>query len=146
MRVIADTNVTVSGLLWHGPPNQLLRWCRDGFLQILACEATTAELSRVLQYKRFAKRLSTLGRSPHEALAYYMNLVLFVPTPENIARIIIDDPFDNVFLALACDHKAQLIVSGDGHLLSLKEHSGIQIVTPGEACEVIQALFGLNGN
>lgn len=144
MRVVADTNVAVSGLLWHGPPNQLLRWCRDDCLQILACERTTTELSRVLSYKRFAKRLSILRLSPDEALAYYMNLVLFVPTPENIPEQIIDDPFDNVFLALASDHKAQLIVSGDRHLLSLKEHNGIQIVTPGEACAVIQELFELN--
>ena len=45
MRVVADTNVAVSGLLWHGPPNQLLRWCRDGYLQILACEKTTTGIS-----------------------------------------------------------------------------------------------------
>jgi predicted nucleic acid-binding protein len=85
-----------------------------------------------------------LRLSPDEALAYYMNLVFFVPTPENIPEQIIDDPFDNVFLALASDHKAQLIVSGDRHLLTLKEHNEIQIVTPGEACAVIQELFELN--
>ena len=38
MRVVIDTNVAVSGLLWQGPPNQILKWAKDGLLRILACE------------------------------------------------------------------------------------------------------------
>ena len=39
MRVVLDTNVLVSGLLWDGPPNQLLKWGRDGMLEVISCEA-----------------------------------------------------------------------------------------------------------
>jgi len=52
MRAVVDTNVALSGLLWHGPPNQILEWAREGNLEILACEETTAELSRVLRYPK----------------------------------------------------------------------------------------------
>jgi predicted nucleic acid-binding protein len=69
------------------------------------------------------------------------NLVLFVPTPQVIPHVIRQDPSDNLFLALASGNGASLIVSGDTHLLSLKEYELIQIVTPGEACEVIQRLL-----
>jgi len=143
MRAVVDTNVALSGLLWHGPPNQILEWAREGNLEILACEETTAELSRVLRYERFTQRLSMLEVSPAEILAYFMNLVLFVPTPEFIPEQIIEDPFDNLFLALASENKAHLIISGDSHLLELKEYNHIQIVTPSEACRVIETLLNL---
>ena len=140
MRVVVDTNVAVSGLLWHGPPNQILKWVREGILVLIACEETVAELKCVLEYKRFAKRLSALGVSPPEISAYYSNLVFFVPGPNIIPEEIVDDPFDNLFLAVASENRARLIISGDGHLLQLKQYKHIQIVTPSEACQVIEQL------
>ena len=140
MKIVVDTNVVLSGLLWRGPPNQILKWAREGILEILACEETTAELRRALRYKRFSKRMSALETTPAEVLAYYMNLVLFVPTPEIIPEQIIEDPFDNLFLALASDNRARLIISGDKHLLELEEYQRLQMVTPSEACQVIEAL------
>ena len=141
MRAVVDTNVVLSGLLWHGPPNQILKWARDGVLEIVACDETVAELKRALKYKRFEKRLSVLGFSAAQLLAYFMNLVKFVPTPDSLPRQISEDPFDNLFLALASANGARLIISGDAHLLELKEYQGIHIVTPSEACRVVEELI-----
>jgi len=138
MKVVADTNVVVSGLLWQGAPNRVLKWARRGIIRVLACEETTGELNRVLEYRKFGKRLSTLGTTPQEVLAYFMNLALFVPSPESVPSEILEDPFDNLFLALALENSAHLIVSGDHHLLQLREYRHIQIVTPSEACKVIE--------
>lgn len=138
MNSVIDTNVVISGLLWHGPPNQLLKWARDGIVRVFACEETIAELKRVIEYKRFTKRLSIIGSTSDEVFAYFMNLVVFVPSPKFIPKEIIEDPFDNLFLALASENKAHLIISGDNHLLDLKEYNHIQIVTPAEACKVIE--------
>jgi predicted nucleic acid-binding protein len=79
--------------------------------------------------------------SPLEVFAYYSNLVFFVPTPDFIPAEIVEDPFDNMFLALAYENKSGLIISGDTHLLELKSYNNIQIVTPSEACEVIDELM-----
>ena len=141
MKIVVDTNVALSGLLWGGPPNRILKWARDGILRIVACEKTTGELRRALVYKKFSKRISALETTPAEVFAYYMNLVFFVPTPKNIPEKIAKDPFDNLFLGLASENKARLIVSGDKHLLDLAEFLRIQIVTPSEACEVIETLI-----
>jgi putative PIN family toxin of toxin-antitoxin system len=141
MNVIIDTNVALSGLLWQGPPNQILKWAREGVLEIIACRETVAELRRVLEYSRFSNRLKQLRISPAEAAAYYINLVQFVPTPEKLPEEIREDPFDNFFLALASENNARLIISGDHHLLELKSYSGIQIVTPSMACQVIEMLM-----
>ena len=101
MNSVIDTNVVIPGLLWHGPPNQLLKWARDGIIRVFACEETIAELKRVIEYKRLTKRLSIIGSNPDEVFAYFMNLAVFVPSPKFIPEEIIEDPFDNLFLALA---------------------------------------------
>ena len=106
----------------------------------LACEETTAELRRALVYKKFSKRISALETTAAKVFSYYMNLVLFVPSPKNIPEKIAKDPFDNLFVGLASENKARLIVSGDKHLLELEEYQRIQIVTPSEACQVIETL------
>jgi putative PIN family toxin of toxin-antitoxin system len=138
MNVVVDTNVVVSGLLWGGPPNRILRWAREDLLEIVACEETTAELRRVINYKRFSKRLSDLSTSSNEVFSYFMNLIKFVPTPTTIPQVIKKDPFDNIFLALAMENNAHLIISGDRHLLDLWEYKAIQIVMPSEATRVIE--------
>ena len=141
MNIVVDTNVVVSGLLWQGPPNQILKWSRVGVLEILACDETVSELRRVLRYKKFHRRLSMLAVSPEEVLAYFMNLALFVPKPKFIPKKIKEDPFDNLFLALASENKAHMIISGDNHLLELLAFENIQIVTPSEACQVVESLL-----
>ncbi len=140
MKIVLDTNVAVSGLLWQGPPNQLLKWARDKLFLIIGCEQTVAEIKRVLNYSKFGKRVATLGFAPDQVLAYYMNLITFVPTPENIPNIIEQDAFDNLFLALAAENNALLIVSGDKHLIDLREYKRIPIVSPAEACAVISKI------
>jgi uncharacterized protein len=140
LRIIIDTNVVLSGLLWGGPPNQILKWGRDRVIRILACEKTVDELKRVLQYDKFSNRLSVLQISPQQAMAYFLNLVSFMPDPESIPNIIKVDPSDNLFLALAAQNGAALIVSGDKHLVDLESFSNIQIVTPSEGVQIIMSL------
>jgi putative PIN family toxin of toxin-antitoxin system len=141
VRVVTDTNVVISGLLWGGPPNEILRWARDGFLELIACEETAGELKRVLQHKRFSRRMSDLNTSPEQVFAYFMNLATFVPNPAYDPEEIEEDPFDNVFLALASEGKARLISSGDRHLLSLKEYRSVHIVTPSETVRIVETLL-----
>lgn len=140
MRIIIDTNVALSGLLWGGPPNQILKWGRDRVIRILACEKTVDELKRVLQYDKFSNRLSVLQTSPQQAMAYFLNLVSFVPDPESIPNIIKADPSDNLFLALAAQNGAAMMASGDRHLLDLESFGNIQIVTPSEGVQIIITL------
>ena len=141
MKLVADTNVLISGLLWGGPPNQILKWARNSIVDVLACEQTLKELKQVIQYTRFAQRLTVLETAPPEVIAYAMNLVTFVPNPTNIPAIIKEDPSDNVFLAVASDHKAHMIVSGDHHLINLEAYNSIQILAPSLAVRVIESFL-----
>lgn len=52
-----------------------------------------------------------------------------------ISPVIIDDPDDDAVLACAVAAKADLVVSGDPHLVKLVQYEGIPIVAPAEAVE-----------
>jgi uncharacterized protein len=140
MRVVLDTNVLVSGLLWGGPPNQLLRWARDGILQAICCPEVIQEVSHVLAYPRLSRRLEALGCTGEQALAYLLNLMRHVPSPKHIPAVLAEDPSDDLFLALAEREQALLTVSGNRHLLDLVEYAGIQVVSPAEAVGVVGRL------
>ncbi len=140
MKIVIDTNVSISGLLWGGSPNQILKLCRHGIVHILECEETSAEVRTVLQYPKFADRLSALRATAMEVFSYFMNLVTHVPPPGTIPKVIKQDPFDNVFLGLALENRASLIISGDRHLIDLVSYKNIQIVTPSEGVNVISTL------
>lgn len=139
MKIIIDTNVTISGLLWAGAPNHILKSCRNGIVRILECDETLDEVKRVLQYPKFSDRLSALGTTAIEVFSYFMNLATYVPSPETTRNVIKQDPFDNIFLGLALENSASLIVSGDRHLIELESYKGIQIVTPSEGVSVISS-------
>jgi putative PIN family toxin of toxin-antitoxin system len=108
-------------------------------VRIFECDETLGEIRSVLQYSKFSGRLSALRITAIEVFAYFMNLVTYVPSPETIPEVIKRDPFDNIFLGLASENSASLIVSGDRHLLELESYKGIQIVTPSEGVRVISS-------
>ncbi|MDZ7700083.1 MAG: putative toxin-antitoxin system toxin component, PIN family [Deltaproteobacteria bacterium] len=140
MNIVIDTNVAVSGLLWGGPPNQILKWARDKRIRVPACKKTIDEFERVIRYPKFSSRLSALEIDPQRVLSYFHDLITYMPIPDSIPAIIEADPFDDLFLALALASHARLIISGDKHLLDLKTYQNIQIVTPSEGVAVILRL------
>jgi putative PIN family toxin of toxin-antitoxin system len=81
MKVVTDTNVAISGLLWGGPPNEILKMARSRSLSVLACDETVQELKRAITYKKFRRRLAELKMSGDDVYAYFVNLALFVPSP-----------------------------------------------------------------
>ena len=66
MRVVADTNTVVSGLLWHGNPRQVLEAARSGTLQLYTSAALLGEIEEILQRPKFAQRLSLAGVTSHK--------------------------------------------------------------------------------
>lgn len=128
MRIVIDTNVWVSGLLWRGAPWELLRLAEAGQVTLCTTPGILSELADVLAYERIRPRLDQLGLTPAEAVGYAMNLASVFEVPQGQA-IVLADPDDDVFLWCAQAGEASYIVSGDHHLLDLETHAGIPIVT-----------------
>jgi len=128
VRVVADTNTVVSGLLWHGPPRQVLDAARAGTLQLYTTAVLLAELDEVLQRPKFAQRLTLAGVTTHALVLGYAALARLIE-PAVIVPVIEEDPDDDAVLACAVAAQAEAIVSGDSHLLDLKEYEKIPVVT-----------------
>jgi len=128
MRVVIDTNVWVSGLLWRGLPWRLLCLAEDGEIEICTTPTILMELAEVLTYERLQPRLTQLGLTAAELVAYAMTLASIFEVPEG-EPIVIDDPDDDVFLHCAVVAGADFVVSGDHHLLNLGSYMGIPILT-----------------
>lgn len=80
MRVVADTNTVVSGLLWTGAPRKVLDAARTGSIQLFTSAALLAELEDVLGRDKLASRLALINIKPRELVFGYAALAtLFYP-------------------------------------------------------------------
>lgn len=131
MRTVIDTNLVVSGLLWHGAPRQVLEAARDGKLQLFTSATLLAELEDVLARSKFAERLAQAKVTAHTLVLGYAALAALVE-PQVIPPEIKQDADDDAVLACAVAAQAEQIASGDHHLLELEEYRGIPIVTASE--------------
>jgi len=136
MRAVIDTNVVLSGLLWHGTPHVLLDRVREGALTFISSPALLAELAEVIARPQFQTILARSNTSRERSLAELRELTEVIAPPP-LAQPVCRDPDDDAVLALAIAAHVDLIVSGDGDLLSLKRHQGIPIVDPAEALRLI---------
>ena len=139
MRIVADTNVVLSALLWRGTPYRLfqaIRQHKQG--QIFTSAFLIAELAEVLTRPSPVKRLAAIGRTARGVLADYVAVIELV-TPDLVPRVVMADADDDHVIAAAVAAQAEVIVSGDRHLLELGTHQGIRILTPAQALERIGA-------
>lgn len=139
VRIVLDTNVVVSALLWRGTPHRL----RDAIrqhpdTQLFTSAALLDELANVLARSFAAKRLALIGTSARTLITDYA-LAADLVTPLAVGSVIAADPDDDHVIAAAVAAEADLVVSGDRHLLALGMHRTIRIVAPAEALARIEA-------
>jgi len=138
VRLVLDTNTALSGLLWGGTPGRLIDAAEAGRVEVCSSAALLAELQGVLSREKFARQLGKRGITVADVFDGYAATVNIV-TPATIAPTIPRDPADDQVLAAALAAQADLIVSGDAHLLDLKSFKGIEIITAAVAVERIAA-------
>ncbi len=122
MRVVVDTNVYISAIFWGGKPRKILDWGRDNKVNIL----TSADIEEEIAEKLHGK-FGLEEDEIRQILADFSTFTKFVRISGQI-RAVPDDPDDDKFIECAVSGKADYIVSGDRHLLQLKEYAGIKIM------------------
>jgi putative PIN family toxin of toxin-antitoxin system len=140
VRIVLDTNTLVSALLSpHGPPRRLLDGARAQVFELCSSPVLMAELLDVVSREKFAARFAQAGLVPLEIVGAIRRLATMA-VPASVPRVIADDADDDHVLACALAGNADLIVSGDKHLLRLgREYQGIRIVTAAEAVRIVRA-------
>lgn len=131
LRAVFDTNLLVSYLLVHRPPLATLideALAQERFILLTAPELL-AELERVLQYPRLQRYYNATQRDRFVALIAALGEVVDLPADiPAISR----DPDDDRVIACAVVGRADVIVSGDKDLLTLKQVGRIPILTATE--------------
>ena len=120
-RVVLDTNVLVSAFFWEGNEQGILRRCRDGDMRSVTSTSSLGELERVL--------LRKFGMPEEMVRAYVKEVIMFsdLVFPKGDLRVIERDPADDLILETAVVGKADVIVTGDDHLLRLGSYKGVKI-------------------
>jgi len=129
VKVVIDTNVFISSFLSpKGQPRKLIDLWKTGSLTLCLCSEILSEYVDVLL--RF-------GLEGEPELA---ELLTLFRKQINIAFVVIEgdlqavkeDPDDDKFIECAVSANATHIISGDKHLLKLKQYQNINIVSAAE--------------
>ena len=129
LRAVLDTNVFVSSLLNKtGAPARLLDAWRAGEYLLVTSPPIMAEIKAVLELPRIKDKYALTDQDIRQLLDLLEKDAILVPGLSPVNNTILQDPKDEIFLSCALDAGADVIVSGDRHLLSLKAFEGIPIV------------------
>ena len=127
-RVVIDTNVLIShALMADSPAGRVVRRLLENH-EILYSAATLSELTDVLYRRKFDRYITPEERRIY--LRKFIETANLVKITERITDC--EGPKDDQFLELAVAGKADLIVSGDPHLLNMHPYRGIAILRPRE--------------
>jgi len=135
MRLVLDTNVVISALLWRGYPNKLLRGGLESNVRFFTSSPLLAELTDVLSRPKLQRQIVREGLSVSQLIGNYSASATRVE-PFRIPPIA-PDPDDDMVIGTALAAKADLIVTGDRALRSVAQHQGIRIISVAEALEAV---------
>ena len=137
VKAVVDTNVLVSGLLWHGNPCRILDAILDNRVELCLSEELLAELGDVLRRPRLAEQLAKRGLDAAWSCDFIRERCLIFTAAAPIEVPELRDRNDLPVLAAARAAAADIIITGDKDLLTLKSFAGIPIVGAAEAIKLL---------
>jgi uncharacterized protein len=132
--IVIDTNVVISALLFGGGPGKLIELWKKKHIRPLISEEIMTEYLRVLAYPKFKLSEEEINYIIHQEILPFFKVVKSIPGPSIIKK----DPDDDKFIQCAEAGNANIIISGDSHLLALKSYHGITILTPTQFLEILE--------
>jgi putative PIN family toxin of toxin-antitoxin system len=127
-RLVLDTSVFISALLFDGQPGKLINLWQEGKVIFLVSAEVLKEYLAVLSYPKFR-----LTKKEIKSLIEAEVVPFFEPVRiKTKLQVVSKDPSDDKFLELAVDGKADFLVSSDKHLLELKSYQRIKIIPVAE--------------
>lgn len=127
MRLVLDTNVLISAVVFGGAPRDVLETVLTGAHRLVLSPAILRELRDVLTGSKF-RYPDAVADEIGAALREIADLV----EPRTRLSVIAADPEDNRVLECAVEGRADVIVSGDRHLLALVRYGEMPVCRPQE--------------
>jgi uncharacterized protein len=138
MKVLLDTNIWISGLLWGGNPRQIIQLALSEQIVIYSSKILIDELQATLAYPKLQRRLEKLAITAEELLVEVAGITQ-LSQPVTISELDqLRDPKDKIVLETALGVPVEVIVSGDEDLLILGEFRQIPILTTKQFLENYQ--------
>ena len=134
LKIVADTNVLISSLIRRGKPHELILRIEGIDLRLISSSGLMAELTSILAEERISKYVT---KSDAERFLRYVGRRTILAKTRSSFKVIKDDTKDDDVLNTAYSGEAKYIVSGDKHLISLREFKGIRIVTVSEMLDIL---------
>ena len=122
-----DTNVLISGVLFNGPPREIIKRAISGKFTLVLSVAVLEELEEVLRRPKFG-----LPPAFVQITARELEIIATIVYPTSKHKAVKSDPKDDMIVDCAVEGHSHYIVSGDKHLLSLTVVEGIPVVAPND--------------
>ena len=131
MRVVLDTNVLVSTLLFTGLASELVSLWQKGNLTVLLSSEILDEYLQVLAYPRFQLSEEEVKGLVEDELLPFMQVI----KPGTRIHIVKREPSDNKFLECAVAGRADVLISGDKELLAIRHYRQVRMQAPSRFLE-----------
>jgi uncharacterized protein len=133
-KIVLDTNILVSAIIASGYSANILDRVRSGELTLITSSHLLEEFSDVIARPRITRKYPQVAEKAEDLVDFlraFTELVQGTPGENQVSR----DRDDDYVIACAIEGSADYIISGDPHLLDLKTHGNITILTPREFVE-----------
>jgi hypothetical protein len=128
IRVVLDTNVLVSALLFKTTLSKVIDLWQSGAIIPVISKDTFQELRAVLEYPKFSLSPDEIRAILEQEILPFFEVIDVVEEVQGICN----DPADNKFISCALSASADYIVSGDKALIDLKQYKSVKIIKPSE--------------
>lgn len=134
LKVVADTNVLVSGLLKGRTTRPLLNALINDKFLLVTSQTLLEELAFTLSKPRLAVFIPESDSASFISLLRERATIVLPRSKLDVCR----DPDDNAVLECAVTGHASVIISGDKDLLVLSPFKSIKICTPAEFLDILE--------
>jgi len=133
-RVVLDTNVLVSALLFRGELSKIVGLWQKGKIIPVISKETFHELRTPLGYPKFSLTQEEIDSIIENEILPYFEIVEVVKEVKGVCR----DPEDDKFISCALSASADCIVSGDKDLFDLKQHKSAKIIKASDFLKMVK--------
>ena len=134
LKVVLDTNVLISAILFGGKPRQILEKAIRGEIRLCLSEPILEELKGVLQRSKFdySPEMIQVILTELTGISDFVN-------PSKTIDVVSQDPEDNRIVECAVEAGANYIITGDFHLLKLSRYRNIEVLNAGAFLEKLSS-------
>jgi len=131
IKVVLDTNIYISGILFTGNPRIILDLAIKGRIKVCISSDIITEIKDVLSRKKFGFPTEII-----ETIIREIESVTTLITPSKKYKVVSRDNDDNIIIDCAAEAHVDYIITGDNDLLSFNNYNAIRIINPAEFIEM----------